>query len=139
MADRTIWHAIFEWFEDGVRHVAYRGEVVDIPQNVIDQYEKFGVFDAPAPVVDEDVDAESVTPVEITPDFDDFETSLAETADPEPVVDEPVAAEPTETKVPPKKTAPVKEWEDYAVDVGGIDREQAEALTKPDLIAKFGQ
>ncbi|MHA4848557.1 hypothetical protein L1080_003300 [Rhodococcus sp. MSC1_016] len=136
MAERTIWHAIFEWFEDGVRHFAYRGEVVDIPQDVIDQYEKFGVFDAPP---------------EPQPD-------LAETAEEAPVdgkdlgdanpggdADESTGDGDLGAPVRPKRAALAKDWEDYVVALheftdgkDGLPRAEAEAATREALIAQFG-
>ncbi|MFC9555572.1 hypothetical protein ACFTWF_32575 [Rhodococcus sp. NPDC056960] len=134
MAERTIWHAIFEWFEDGVRHYAYRGEVVDIPQDVIEQYEKFGVFDAPAP-----------------------EPASGAQSAPEPApegVEEPAAGESDDgdasadagAPVRPKRAALSKDWENYVVALheftGGTDgltRDEAEAATRESLIARFGK
>lgn len=126
MPMRTVWHAIFEWFEDGVRHVAYRGDTVDVPESVIDQYGKFGVFDEPAAPV--------VVPTEV-----------AEAA-PVDVVIEPNIEGGDEPNMPsrPKQAAPVKEWEDYAVALNeatggeqGYTREDAEKASKQDLIAKL--
>lgn len=126
MPNRKIWHAIFEWFEDGVRHVAYRGDTADIPQDVIDQYEKFGVFDAPAkatepPAIVSGVD-EVVTPADLAGDSD------VQASD--------------ELPERPKQAASAKAWEDYAVRLfeltageRGFTREDAEKATKQDLIS----
>lgn len=133
MAERTIWHAIFEWFEDGKRRYAYRGAVVDLPQDVIDQYEKFGVFDAPATEP-----APKPVPVQ----------------EPEPVsVEEPEVGESDDNDdsgdigapVRPKQAALAKDWENYVVALheftggkDGLTRVEAEASTRQDLIARFG-
>ncbi|QDP44123.1 hypothetical protein SEA_JUJU_7 [Gordonia phage JuJu] len=60
----------------------------------------------------------------------------------EPAVAEPIAqTEPitqsTGQVKKPLRTAPVKKWEDYAVSQG-MERAEAEALTKDQLIGKFG-
>ena len=130
MPMRTVWHAIFEWFEDGVRHVAYRGDTVDVPESVIEQYGKFGVFDAPK--------------VEDAPAADGpIEPPLSGEEVPPPVETVPVD-EGTGVKLPvrPKQAAPVKVWEDYAVELHeatngekGYTRDEAEAASKQDLIA----
>ncbi|QBG78398.1 hypothetical protein PBI_WALRUS_7 [Gordonia phage Walrus] len=54
----------------------------------------------------------------------------------EPAVTEP-ATQPTGQVKKPLKTAPVKKWEDYAV-TQGMERAEAEAHTKDQLIGKFG-
>lgn len=122
MAEKTISHAIFEWFEDGVRRWAYRGEVVDIPESVVAQYDRFGVFasgdDVPAPLV------ESIT----TPD--PF------------IADAVMVADPTDISTGPKGPVPPKAglkelWVEYAVE-NGMTESDAEAMSKHELIAKFG-
>ncbi|AWN04120.1 head-tail connector protein [Gordonia phage Petra] len=54
----------------------------------------------------------------------------------EPPVTEPVTQSTGQVKKP-LKTAPVKKWEDYAV-TQGMERAEAEAHTKDQLIGKFG-
>ncbi|AXH49649.1 head-tail connector protein [Gordonia phage Frokostdame] len=54
----------------------------------------------------------------------------------EPAVTEPVTQSTGQVKKP-LRTAPVKKWEDYAV-TQGMERAEAEALTKDQLIGKFG-
>jgi hypothetical protein len=43
-----------------------------------------------------------------------------------------------EQDAPPAKTATKPEWVEYAVTKRGADRDEAEALTKGDLIEKYG-
>lgn len=129
MPNRTVWHAIFEWFEDGVRHIAYRGDTVDVPQDVIDQYAKFGVFDAPA--------------VENAPAADGpVEAPLSGEEVPAPKESVPTSETGTALPTRPRQAAPVKDWENYAVALHeategkqGFTREDAEKATKQDLIA----
>ncbi|QGJ97379.1 hypothetical protein SEA_MISSRONA_7 [Gordonia phage MissRona] len=54
----------------------------------------------------------------------------------EPAVTEPVTQSTGQVKKP-LRTAPVKKWEDYAVSQG-MERAEAEAATKDQLIGKFG-
>lgn len=48
-------------------------------------------------------------------------------------VDQDDATTPAEAVARPKQTAPVKDWEDYAVSQG-FDRAEVEAMSKSDLI-----
>jgi hypothetical protein len=40
--------------------------------------------------------------------------------------------------LPPKVAAPKTEWVDFAVEEHGVDRDDAESMTKADLVKKFG-
>ena len=146
MAGRTIWHAIFEWFEDGKRHYAYRGEVVDIPQDVIDQYEKFGVFDAPIPDPEPQPAVAEDAPAEDSPEGDSGDGDKGDS----PVGDENSGDSgsgdgDTGAPVRPKRAALAKDWDDYVVALheftdgkDGLPRAEAEAATREALIAQFG-
>ena len=60
--------------------------------------------------------------------------------EPEPVVevaDEPVEQQPEETVEPPQSSALKAEWVEFAVEQGH-SREEAEGLTKQELIDIFG-
>lgn len=60
----------------------------------------------------------------------------------EPAVegDSELAGPPSADKpAPPAPTAPKREWVGYAVRVGGMSPDDAEAMTKSDLVEKFGK
>lgn len=127
MALKKIRHAIFEWFDpDGTRHYAFRGQTVELPDHVVDAFEKFDAFES---VVTDEQD-----------DTGDDAPALVPSATP----DAPVVPTAGEAPVKPNKTAPVKAWEDYAVALReftggaqGLTREDAEAATKQDLVELF--
>ena len=110
MATVTIAHALFTWRENGDHRIAYHGDVVDIPDDVVDEYTRFGAF-----------------AVEPTPEPEPLPTPAAE---------EPAPADPALLS-PPMNTAPKAAWVEYAV-AKGYDRDEAEAANKPDLIKALG-
>lgn len=158
MVLKKIAHSMIRWTDDnGVRREAFAGDEVDLPQSVVDKYDRHGAFvsddvleesvDVPLPLIEAIVER-----LELDVDADD-DTILAaldaaltvNVPTPEPVVPEPVsetqpvattvepAPAPKSDDVKPKPTDLVKVWEDYAVSKG-FDRKEAEAMSKTDLI-----
>lgn len=108
MATVTIAHALFTWRENGEHRIAFHGNEVQIPDEVVDEYTRFGVF-APDP--------------EPQPG-------------PEPIgVPEPV--ETVDLDARPADSALKEVWVEYAVRKG-YGRDEAEAATKPELMKALG-
>lgn len=158
MVLKKIAHSLIRWTDDdGIRREAFSGDEVDLPQRVVDKYDKHGAFlsddvdadvealDVPAPLIDAIVER-----LELDADADEdtilaaLDAALAANSsavvEPEPVSDtQPVATTvepapaPKSDDVKPKPTDLVKVWEDYAVSKG-FDRKEAEAMSKTDLI-----
>jgi hypothetical protein len=112
MAIKKIRHAIFEWFDpDGTRHYAFRGDTVDIPDHVVEAFDKFEPFEDSIPADEGDPD---------TGDDDGHEGDKVLEA--------------------PAKTAPVKAWREYAEWaitnglVDGLSVEQVTDMDRKELI-----
>lgn len=109
MALKTIAHALFSWTENGIARMATHGETVDIDDDVIATYERFGVFEP---------DVVAVEPEPEEPPADEA---------PAPALTEPTS--PTPVISPrPRQTAPEHVWQEYArehgLDPDGMDRHE---------------
>lgn len=108
MAEKTVRVGLWEYFtEDGLRHLAFFGETVDIPESEIERGEKANVFGPPVFELEDVLDGSDLGDVE------------------------PPAGEPANTGATPvnrpKLTAPDASWIAYAefrgVAVDGLDKE----------------
>lgn len=160
MPIRTVAHSVIRWTDiDGVRRESLFGDVVDFPDAVVEKFERHGAF---APDVEDVADVVEPSDVVLSSalaerlglaaDADQesilaaLDDALAVEPAAEPVVPEPVSeTQPVATTVEPapasksdpakpKPTDLVKVWEDYAV-TQGLDRKEAEKMSKSDLIA----
>ncbi|MDV8065543.1 hypothetical protein R4P64_03395 [Rhodococcus sp. IEGM 1366] len=124
MTLRTIAHALLTWSENGRAHTAFHGDLVDLPDDVIARFERFGAFESEAVValkatVEEPV--ESTTAV--TP-------AVAETVAEQPALDPVTKPEPAQviTVEQPKFTATKAAWAEYAtargIAVDELDKNQ---------------
>ncbi|GAC70732.1 hypothetical protein [Gordonia soli] len=143
MALKKIRHAIFEWFDpDGTRHYAFRGDVVDVPDHVVEAFDHLGPFydDDADDDADSDLDDQGQGGDDEGDDQDqggdgDPDGNLDSDDDAEDGQnDQPPAVGDDVEVVQPAKTAPVKAWREYAV-AKGFDPVEAAELTRPELIA----
>ena len=118
MAIVTIAHALFTWREAGDHRIAYHGDQVEIPDDIVDRYRHLGVFGSPA--------TNAVTAV-----ADPTEN------DPAPVNRggiPTVALDPDR----PKNAATRPVWEAYAVG-RGLDPAALEEMNKDSIIAAINE
>ncbi|WP_206489224.1 hypothetical protein [Rhodococcus sp. KRD162] len=122
MALKTIAHALFSWTENGTARMATHGQTVDIDDDVIATYERFGVFEA------EEADSpepDSTEAAAATPPSLDRPEEKQEQAD--------LAAPAVVTAERPRNVAPESVWQDYARE-RGLD---PDGMTKDEIIAAF--
>lgn len=142
--ERTVRHAMFEYVDEhGQRRYALRGDTVHLTAGEVERGDRFGALvpeggqltglgvEAPAP-------APVDTPVaDVEPLAADLATSLADAI---PPLHPAAAASGTQVEAHPaarpQQVAPKAAWVEHAVDQGA-DREEAEAMTKADLIAQY--
>ncbi len=129
MPDKEIRVALWSCRDaNGKRRIARFGEVVDLPESEIVRGEQAGVFDQPLAdpvvVVDDEADEETLIPLA------DDAANVAPPADLHDISTGPKGP------VPPK-TGLKELWVEYAVE-NGMTESDAEAMSKHELIAKFG-
>ena len=134
--------------EDDKRRRAYFGDVVELSEIEHARAERAGVFEA-APLVTADepaIDEGGVDEDALTDLGDGDETEEDGTGDGDPANADETTAEavepvttgdPADDNARPLITATKKLWVDYAVK-RGMSRDQAEEMTRAELIAEFG-
>ena len=121
MATVTIAHALFTWREDGDHRIAYHGDQVEIPDDIVERYRHLGAFDDSAVVVKltttEPGEEDVINPT--PPTVSKFDT---------------VAHDPKR----PKNAATRPVWEAYAVG-RGLDPAALEEMNKDSIIAAINE
>lgn len=116
-----------------VERLSIAGAIMPYVPPVLDDLDEDSVDDDP----DGDPDADSSDRAEPDGRPDDQEgDQAADELDAAAVTE---ADEPTEAADRPMRTAGVADWRDYAVRAHGLSRAEAAALTRAELIARFGR
>ena len=128
----------------GVRH--YRGDVVTPPDGDVERLLRARAITTPEAAAEAEAAAAAVAAAAQPGSSADVEAqAAADAAAADSSTMEGVVPPVIVPGGKPKRVAPVKEWEDHAVALyeasggkEGLARADAEALSKPELIAKFG-